>query len=97
MTAKYLDGTKLSIHLTSTGYVALESGQLSTDTELALFGPKGDVPPTSISSLTTRLLQTINAAPDPTDTADLRLFARDLKTSLAQVETTLARLDKASD
>jgi len=37
------------------------------------------------------------AAPDLTDTADLRLFARDLKTSLAQVETTLARLDKASD
>ena len=97
MTAKHLDGTKFSIHLTSTGYVALESGQLSTDAELALFGPKGDVPPTSIPSLTIRLLKTINAAPDPTDAADLRLFARDLKASLAQVETILALLDKAND
>lgn len=97
MTDVQLKAAKLSLHITSTGYVGIDSGQLDMNAETALFGPNGAVPPKSVSSLTQSLLEHINAAPDPSDAADLRLFAKDLKASLAQVETTLARLDAESD
>ena len=96
MTEPRLKASKLSLHMTSTGYVSIDSGQLDTNAEIALFGPDGAVPPLSILSLTQSLLDTINAAPDASDAADLRLFANSLKASLAAVETTLARLEKDS-
>ena len=96
MTEPRLKASKLSLHMTSTGYVAIDSGQLDMNAEIALFGPDGAVPPLSILSLTQSLLDTINAAPDPSDAADLRLFANSLKASLAEVETALARLEKDS-
>lgn len=96
MTEPRLKASTLSLHITSTGYVGIDSGQLDMNAEMALFGPDGVVPPKSILYLTQNLLEQINAAPDPSDAADLRLFAKDLKASLAQVETTLARLDSDS-
>ena len=96
MTEPRLKASKLSLHMTSTGYVSIDSGQLDTNAEIALFGPDGAVPPLSLLSLTQSLLDNINAAPDPSDAADLRLFAKHLKASLAAVETTLARLEKDS-
>ncbi|MEL7539919.1 MAG: hypothetical protein AAGJ51_03365 [Pseudomonadota bacterium] len=83
----------LSLHITSTGYVALRSDELDIETDYALFGSNGLLPPQTILSLTQRLLKTINTAPDTSDAADLRLFAENLKASLAQVETTLAALN----
>jgi|GEM_PF-2636837 len=102
MTQKLLDPAIFSLHLTSSGYVTIDSGQLDSFAELAMFGPSGPVPPQSLLALTQSLLDNINAAPDPSDAADLRLFAKSLKASLAQVETTLAaleatRLEQASD
>jgi len=94
MTEQRLKASKLSVHITSTGFVTLDSGELNMDAELALFGPDGAAPPLSLLSLTETLLANINAAPDPSDAADLRLFAKSLKTSLEQVETTLARLER---
>ena len=94
MTEQRLKGSKLSLHMTSTGYVTIDSGQLDMKDELELFGPDGGMPPQSVLTLTQRLLDNINAAPDPSDAADLRLFAKSLKASLTQVETTLARLEK---
>ena len=96
MTEIRLKASKLSLHLTSTGYVTIDSGQFDMGTEIGLFGPDGPVPPQNIESLTQSLLDTINAVPDPSDAADLRLFANSLKASLAAVETTLAKLDKGS-
>ena len=96
MTDVQLKAAKLSLHITSTGYVGIDSGQLDMNAEISIFGPDGLVPPQSILGLTQRLLDHINAAPDPSDAADLRLFAKDLKASLAQVETTLARLEAKS-
>jgi len=93
MTDVQLKAAKLSLHITSTGYVGIDSAQLDMNAEMALFGPDGVVSPQSILCLTQSFLDQINAAPDPSDAADLRLFAKDLKTSLAQVETVLARLD----
>ena len=96
MTEPRLKASKLSLHMTSTGYVTIDSGQLDMNAEIALFGPDGAVPPLSILNLTQSLLDTINAAPDPSDAADLRLLANSLKASLAEVETALARLEKDS-
>ena len=96
MTEPCLKASKLSLHMTSTGYVTIDTGQLDMDAEIALFGPDSAAPPISILSLTQSLLENINAAPDPSDAADLRLFAKSLKASLAEVETALTRLEKDS-
>ena len=96
MTEPLLKASKLSLHMTSTGYVTINSNQLDMNAEIALFGPDGAVPPLSILTLTHSLLDTINAAPDKSDAADLRLFANSLKASLAEVETALTRLEKDS-
>ena len=97
MTRTFLLESELSLHLTSSGYVRLESARMDVDDNLALFGPDGPVPPVSISALTVSLLETITAAPDDTDAADLRLLHKSLKASLAQVETTLAQLEGSGD
>lgn len=94
MTELRLKASELSLHMTSTGYISIDSGQLDISAEIALFGPNGAVPPVSVLSLTETCLDQIDAAPDPSDTADLRLFAKSLKASLEAVETTLSRLDK---
>jgi len=95
MTEPRLKASELSLHMTSTGYVSIDSGQLDM-TAVDLFGPNGAVQPVSVLSLTETCLDQINAAPDPSDAADLRLFAKSLKASLAAVETTLTRLEKDS-
>ena len=96
MTEPSLKVSHLSLHITSTGYVALRSDKLNTEADYALFGSDGLLPPQNILSLTQRLLNNINAAPDISDAADLRLFAKNLKASLLAVETTLAKLEKDS-
>jgi len=89
----YVSVGSLKMHLNTEGYVALKSDEIPPAQELDLFGPEGVSPPNSLSSLLLDMLQTMKAAPDESDAADLRSMAVGLKNSLELVETTLARLD----
>ena len=88
-----IDAAATRFFLTHSGYVALECDGLGAADEAQLFGPEGAAPPRRISDLVAETLETLAAAPDPSDAAGLKVFARDLKASLALVETVLARLE----
>jgi hypothetical protein len=83
----------LSLHLTSTGYVALACPDMEATTNHYWFGSRGLRPPQRLSELVETLLKDMSAAPDKTDAAELRSLASDLKSSLESVETMLARLE----
>ena len=79
--------------MTSTGFVILDCENLEALEAQNLFGSGGVCPPKSLLSLLAGMLNDMSAAPDETDAAELRSLSRDLKTSLAQVETMIARLE----
>jgi len=89
----YVSVGSLKTYLNTDGYVALTSDEIDPALELDIFGPEGVSPPSSLASLLSDMLQTMKAAPDKSDAADLRSMAVGLKSSLELVETTLARLD----
>lgn len=70
----------------------LECSALSHEEAWALFGTQGSTPPQSLSALIGDMLNQVSAAPDKNDAAELRSLVRDLKDSLAKVETMIARL-----
>ena len=96
MASRHIDPSTLTLFILPDGCVALESTALTPVDNLDLFGDGGAVPPVSLSDMIDACMKLTKAVPDDTDTADLRRMASALKASLAQVETTLARLEAKS-
>lgn len=92
MASTYIDGSLLTVFLSSTGYVALCSNQLGAADEAALFGTHGKVPPRRLSDLIQTMLLDMNAAPQTDDVSELRHLETDLKSSLSHVQDALKRL-----
>lgn len=90
--AYLVDPKQLKVHLTTTGFVSIETDRHSPDEQQAMFGTNGVNPPRSIALLLDNLLDDVSAAPDGADAAELRSMANDLRDSLAKVENFIARL-----
>ncbi len=87
-----IDPSTLTTYLLPDGDVALESSSLSPSENLKVFGDNGVCPPTPFERMVDGCLKMIAAVPDSPDAAALEAMAIGLKSSLAKVETTLARL-----
>jgi len=93
--SKTLNLSELKMMLTRSGYVALSSNhRIDSSEEYELFSERGRCPPVSLATLTQQTLDIIEAAPDESDAADLSDFADTLKSSLAMVESAIAKLDR---
>ena len=93
MATQSIDPKNARLIITSEGQIAVECDLMGAQEQATIFGPDGDMPPQSLSTMLDDLLEVILAAPDPSDAARLRSLAHDLKTSQAKLETALAKLE----
>lgn len=93
MARHFINGSLLQVFLTSTGYVALSSQQMNKESEAALFGSDGDVPPKKFSVLVNDMLAGLKTAPSNDDADDLAALRSELEISLERVNAAIANRD----